>query len=156
MKLLFKQRIFSWLDSYDIYDQYGNTVFTVEGKLSWGHMLHIMDNHGNHIATVKEVVLTFLPRFELYVGEEHIGTIEKRFTLFKPSYLIDFNGWNIEGDFFEWDYTIEDASRKTVAVIGKEVLHLSDTYTIEVANDRDAIYVLMVTLAIDAEKCSRN
>ena len=28
MKLLFKQRFFSWLDSYDIYDEAGNTVFT--------------------------------------------------------------------------------------------------------------------------------
>ena len=26
MKLLFKQRLFSWFDSYDIYDEFGNTV----------------------------------------------------------------------------------------------------------------------------------
>ena len=37
MRLLFKQRFFSWFDSYDIYDEDGNTVFTVEGKLAWGH-----------------------------------------------------------------------------------------------------------------------
>ena len=30
MKLLFKQRFFSWLDSYDIYDEYENTVYTVK------------------------------------------------------------------------------------------------------------------------------
>ena len=36
MKLLFKQRFFSWLDSYDIYDEYENTVYTVKGQLSWG------------------------------------------------------------------------------------------------------------------------
>ena len=33
MKLLFKQRFFSWLDSYDIYDEYENTVYLVKG--SW-------------------------------------------------------------------------------------------------------------------------
>ena len=27
MKLLFKQRLFSWFDSYDIYDEAGETVF---------------------------------------------------------------------------------------------------------------------------------
>ena len=43
MKLLFKQRFFSWFDSYDIYDERGNTVFTVEGKLGWGHVLHVLD-----------------------------------------------------------------------------------------------------------------
>ena len=36
MKLLFKQRMFSWFDSYDIYDEDGNTFFTVEGKLPGG------------------------------------------------------------------------------------------------------------------------
>ena len=37
MKLLFKQRFFSWFDSYDIYDENGDTVYTVEGQLAWGH-----------------------------------------------------------------------------------------------------------------------
>ena len=41
MQLLFKQRLFSWFDSYDIYDESGNTVYTVKGKLSWGHLLEI-------------------------------------------------------------------------------------------------------------------
>ena len=106
MKLLFKQRFFSWLDSYDIFDENGNTVYTVEGQLSWGHCLHIHDIHGTHAATLKEKVLTFLPKFELYLGneQEYLGCIQKEFTLFKPAFDIDFNGWHIEGDFFEWDY----------------------------------------------------
>ncbi len=41
MRLLFKQRFFSWFDSYDIYDEEGRTVFTVQGKLAWGHCLEI-------------------------------------------------------------------------------------------------------------------
>ena len=32
MKLLFKQRFFSWFDSYDIYDEAGNTMFVVKGE----------------------------------------------------------------------------------------------------------------------------
>ena len=43
MKLLFKQRFFSWFDSYDIYDEAGNTVYVVRGQLSWGHCLKIFD-----------------------------------------------------------------------------------------------------------------
>ena len=46
MRLLFKQRFFSWFDSYDIYDEAGNVAYTVEGKLSWGHCLHILDAAG--------------------------------------------------------------------------------------------------------------
>ena len=77
MRLYFKQRFFSWLDSYDIYDEEDRAVFTVEGKLSWGHCLHIQDAAGNHIATLQEKVLSFLPRFELYIGEQYVGCIEE-------------------------------------------------------------------------------
>ena len=45
---------------------------------------------------------------------------------------------------------------RTVAAVSKELLHFTDTYTIDVENAADALYVLMVVLAIDAEKCSRN
>lgn len=111
MKLCFKQRFFSWFDSYDIYDaSTGATAFTVEGKLAWGHCLHILDAQGRHIATVKERVLTFLPKFDLYIGERSIGTIRKEFTLFRPAFVLDFNGWRVQGSFLEWDYTIEDAA----------------------------------------------
>lgn len=36
MKLLFKQRFFSWFDSYDIFDESGNVIFIAKGQLSWG------------------------------------------------------------------------------------------------------------------------
>ena len=31
VKLLFKQRLFSWFDSYDIYDETEQTVYVVKG-----------------------------------------------------------------------------------------------------------------------------
>ena len=155
MKLLFKQRFFSWFDSYDIYDESGATVFTVEGKMSWGHKLHILDANGNHIATVKQELLTFMPRFALYYGDRLIGEIKREFTFFRPSYNIDFNGWHIDGNFFEWDYTISDSYGAMVAKISKELFNFTDTYVIDVADSSNALYALMVVLAIDAEKCSR-
>lgn len=156
MKMLFKQRMFSWFDSYDIYDETGETLYTVEGKLSWGHRLHILDREGRHIGTVQQKVLTWLPRFELYVGEALIGTIEKEFTFFKPRFNIDFNGWRAEGSFLEWDYSILDERGRPAATVSKELFQWTDTYVIDVAEPGDALCALMVVLAIDAEKCSRN
>lgn len=156
MKLLFKQRFFSWFDSYDIYDQNGRTVFTVEGQPAWGHKLHILDSYGRHIATLRQEIFTFMPRFNMFISEREVGSIRKEFTFFKPSFVIDFNGWFVDGDFFEWDYHIYDAHGRAVAAISKELFNFTDTYTIDVENDDDALCALMVTLAIDAEKCSRN
>lgn len=156
MKLLFKQRLFSWLDSYDIYDAAGNTVYTVEGKLSWGHKLVILDRAGNSIGMVKEEVLTFLPRFTIHLGEWEVGQIQKEFTLFHPSFRVDCMNWNVQGDFFQWDYTITDRGGNCIAVISKEFLNWTDTYVLDIQDPQHAVYVLMVALAIDAAKCSAN
>ena len=155
MKLLFKQRFFSWLDSYDIYDEYGNTVYVVKGELSWGHCLKIFDAGGRELGMVKERVLTFLPKFEVYEGAQMIGSICKELTFLKPRYNIDYNGWHIDGDFLEWDYTVYGGGG-VVAKVSKEIFHLSDTYVIDVYNSTDALSALMLVLAIDAEKCSRS
>ena len=154
MRLYFKQRFFSWLDSYDIYDEDENIVFTVEGKLSWGHCLHINDAEGRHIGTLQEKVLTLLPKFEIYIGDTYMGCIKKEFSFFRPQFTIECNGWEAEGEWLEWDYAIYDGERQ-VAVISKELFHFTDTYVIDVAEPGDVLGVLLVALAIDAEKCSR-
>ena len=156
MKLYFKQRLFSWFDSYDIYNEAGETVYVVKGQLSWGHCLKIYDTYGNEIGTVKERVLTLLPKFELFLRGQYMGCISKELTLFRPRYNIDCKGWHVEGDFFEWDYRIMDRSGRCVATVSKEILRLTDTYVIDVLNGQDALCALMLVLAIDAEKCSRN
>ncbi len=156
MKLLFKQRFFSWLDSYDIFNEAGETVFTVKGQLSWGHCLKIFDAMDRELGTVKERIFSFLPKFEMYLGQQYVGCISKEFTFFKPKYNIDCNGWQVEGDFFEWDYRIVNGAGQVVATISKELFNWTDTYAIDVYNQQDALGVLMLVLAIDAEKCSRN
>lgn len=156
MKLLFKQKFFSWFDSYDIYDETGSKIYTVKGELAWGHLLRIYDSNGNDIGYLKEKMLTWLPKFEMYLGESYIGSINKEFTFFKPRFNIDYNGWKIDGDWLEWDYTILNAYGQRVATVSKELLNWTDTYVIDVCDPQNAIYALMLVLAIDAEKCSRN
>lgn len=156
MKLLFKQRFFSWFDSYDIYNEAGETVFTVKGQLSWGHCLKIFDAMGRELGGVQEKIFTFLPKFEMYLGSQYVGCISKEFTFFKPKYNIDCNGWHVEGDFLEWDYCVVNPYGQRVATVSKELFNWTDTYAIDVYNQQDALCVLMLVLAIDAEKCSRN
>ncbi len=156
MKLLFKQRFFSWFDSYDIYDENQNVVYVIKGQLSWGHCLKIFNASGREVGTVKERVFTWLPKFEIYEGERYIGCISKEFSFLKPRYNIDFNGWQVEGSFLEWDYSIIGSTGQEIATVSKELFRMTDTYVLDIVNPRDALPVLMFVLAIDAEKCSRN
>lgn len=156
MKLLFKQRLFSWLDSYDIYDETGQVVYTVKGKLSWGHTLHIYDVNNIHIGTIKEEVLTFLPKFAMYIEDQYIGQIKKEFTFFKPSFVLDCNDWKITGDLWQWDYEIVDRNGAVIGDINKEIWNFTDTYSLTIMHPEHALYVLMIALAIDAQKCTNN
>ena len=153
MKLLFKQRMFSWFDSYDIYDEAGNVVYTVRGELAWGHLLRIYDARGCEIGHIKERVLSWLPQFEMYLGDRHVGSIRKEFSLFRPRFTVDCNGWWVDGDWFGWDYNILDQSGQRIAVVNKELFNWTDTYSIDVRNPNHATCILMLVLAIDAEKC---
>ena len=56
----------------------------------------------------------------------------------------------------EWDYEIQDQNGLTVAIVSKEVLRMTDTYVLDIGLPEDMLYVVMMVLAIDAEKCSRN
>ncbi len=147
--------MFSWFDSYDIYDESGEVRYTVKGQLSWGHCLKIFDAAGNAIGTVKQRIFSFLPKFEIYLDDGYLGCIKREFSFFRPRYNIDFNGWRVEGNFFEWDYLILNAEGDEIATVSKELFNWTDTYSIDVRSPADAVMALMLVLAIDAEKCSR-
>ncbi|MBQ8848957.1 MAG: LURP-one-related family protein [Clostridia bacterium] len=155
MRLLFKQRFFSWFDSYDIYNESGETVYVVKGELSWGHLLRIYDANGQELGMIKEKILTWFPKFEMYLNDRYVGSINKEFSFFKPKFNIDCKGWQVDGDWFEWDYSILDGNGHSVASVSKELWNWTDTYVIDIHDQNDAIYALMLVLAIDAEKCSR-
>lgn len=156
MKLLFKQRVFSWFDSYDIYNENGDTVYQVKGEFSWGHRLQIYDAQGSHIGTVKEKMLTFLPKFQLFVGEQYVGEVVQELTFLRPRYLLECKGWEIQGDIFEWNYQVTDQNGALIMSAEKKPLNFSDTYILDIEDSEDALYCLMIVLAIDAAKCSRN
>lgn len=156
MKLLIKQRVFSWSDTYDVYDENGTAKYFVKAEfLSLGHCLHIYDRAGREIGLIKERLLTLLPVFDIEINGITQGQIEKRFSLFKPKYEVDFNGWRVEGDFLGWDYDVYSGC-SSVVHITKEWFHWGDTYVIDILNPADELMGLLLVIAIDAANCTQN
>ena len=104
MELYFKQRLLSFFDSFDIYDEDDNVIYTVEGQPAWLHKLHVLNAAGEHIATVRQE-LSLLASFELLVGEQSIGCVEQNFSLLRSAFTLDCYDWDIEGDVFGLDYS---------------------------------------------------
>lgn len=154
MKLLIKQRVFSWTDSYDIYDEGGQKKYFVKAELlALGHQLHVYDANDREIGMIKQRLFTFMPTFDIEVGGVKKGSIQKKFTFFKPKYEVDFNGWRCEVDFLSWDYDVYSGC-SAVVHISKQLLHWGDTYVIDIANPSDELMALMLCVAIDAANCT--
>ena len=107
-RLLIKQRVFSWTDTYDVYGEDETPKYFVKAEfLSLTHQIHVYDSRTDReVGAVREKLFSLMPRFEIELDGEPKGHIEKRFTLFRPKYEIDCNGWYAEGDFLGWNYDI--------------------------------------------------
>ena len=79
MQLLIEQRVFSWSDTYDIYDEQGNQKYFVKNELiSLGHRLHVYDAAHNEIGFIKQKLFCLLPTFEIEWNGQLMGHIEQR------------------------------------------------------------------------------
>lgn len=150
MKLYIQQRVFSWTDRFTVWDEWGNARFYVEGELfSFGKRLHILDAMNNELALIQEKVLSWMPRYFVYVGDRQVAEIVKEFTFFRPKYSIAGLDWQVEGDFWAHDYEITQ-NQSPVVTIHKEWMTWGDCYELDIADMNTEIIALAVVLAIDA------
>lgn len=78
MKLLMKQRVFSWTDTYDVYNEAGNKKYFVKAELfRLGHQIHVFDVSGNEIGMIKQRLFTLLPSFDIIIGGREFGNIKR-------------------------------------------------------------------------------
>ncbi len=154
MQLYIKQRVFSWSDTYDVFDENGEPRYYVRGKVfSLGHQIHVYDKHsGKEVGSIHQQLLTLLPKFEIVIDGKVVGTISREFSFLRPRYHVDFQNWEVEGDFLGWDYT---ARRGDIVVltVTKELFTWGDTYVLRYDNPANEIPGLLLTLAIDAANC---
>lgn len=157
MQLLIKQRIFSWGDSYDVYDESEQPRYFVKGKVfSIGHQIHVYNKQtGEEVGAIKQKLLTLMPKFEIIIDGRVVGTISREFTFLRPKYRVDFRDWEVDGDFMGWNYVAHRGDYEVLRVT-KKLLAWSDTYAIHYTNPADEVPALLLVLAIDAVNCSND
>ena len=102
----------------------------------------------NELAFIHQKLLSFLPRFYVYVGGTQVAEIVKEFTLFRNKYSINGLGWDVNGNMFDHDYEITQNGRPIVA-INKAWFTWGDSYALDIAEGVDPVNALSVVLAID-------
>ncbi len=148
MKLYIKQKVFSWKDRFNVYDDAGNEKFYVEGEIfSFGKKLHVYYGK-DEVCFIQQRLLTFMPKYNVYVGKNQPVEIVKNFTFFRHAYTVESLDWDIEGDFFAHEYVITKGGA-TIATVHKEWFTWGDCYAIDIPNPADELYVLCAVLVID-------
>ena len=150
MKLYMKQKVFSWRDKFYIKDEYGTDRYYVEGEFfTIGKKLHVFDMRGREVAYIHEKVFSLLQRFLVYCNDSAVAELVKRFTLFRARYEINGLGWEVDGSFWEHDYTVSSGMLPVVQ-IHKVWMSWGDSYELDIARPEDEVLALAVVLAIDA------
>ncbi len=157
MKLMIKQRVFSWTDSYDVYDEAGEAKYYVKADfLAIGHQIRVYDKRtGAELGAVHQRLLTFLPAFDIVIGGRQLGTVQKKLSLLKPRYEVAFQGWEVTGNFLGWDYRV-DRGGVPLMTISKQLFTWGDTYVLEYNNAANELPGLLLVIAIDAANCSED
>ncbi len=149
MKLLVKEKVFSWNDRFAVYDETGADRYYVEGELfSWGKKLHICDLSGREVAFIEQQLFTFKPRYRVVACGDLIGEVVREFSFFLPRYSVEGANWDVEGDFTAHDYSVLRAGTP-VATIQKEWFTFGDCYAIDILHPADELRALALILAID-------
>ena len=109
MKLYIKQKVFSWMDRFTVFDETGADKYHVEGEFfSWGKKLYVTDLTGHETAFIQQKVFSMMPRFFVYIDGVERAEIVKRLTFFYEKYEIEGLDWTISG-------RMSTASRRTDA-----------------------------------------
>ncbi len=153
MRYQMKQKLFSFGDDFSIVDDNGNHVATVDGKVfSIGNKLAFIDKSGKELAKIEQKLIALKPTYEITRGGKHVATVSKDFfTFFRCSFTVDVPGpddLEAQGSFTEHEYTFSRGGRK-VARVSKSWFSIRDSYGVEIEDEQDAILILASTVVID-------
>ncbi len=149
MKLYIKQKVFSFKDKFNIFDERGEVKYTAAGEIfTLGKKLHVTDTAGNEVIFIRQRLLTLLPKYEIALaGADHVEIV-KKFTVFRHEYAIPQWDVSIQGDFFAHEYEVFRGKEK-IAHLSKEWFTFGDAYAIEIPDQADELMALAAILVVD-------
>ena len=120
MKLFFEDRIMSWCDSFDIFDEIGRKLFRVNADPHGRKKLKIYDvyQRNKSVATIKECDEK-VSGVEIKHGTRFVSVVRRFVSRLFRFFDLGFMGWCARGSFDDGNFLILDANDRTVAKISE-------------------------------------
>jgi uncharacterized protein YxjI len=151
MKFYVKQKLFSAKNKFTIFNENEEEAYKVEGKLfSLQNYLELRRMDDSVVYSTQKKILSLMPKYTIFdaVGKE-VGKVFKKFS-FRPRFDVftEDERFYIEGSVFAHSFGITNGEQ-TVAEIKKKVFKLTDSYEIEIFEDKDVELFLFIVIMID-------
>jgi len=150
-RYILQQKFFTIKDRYEITDDRNQVRFLMRGKFfTIGKKFWLSDARGNDLYFVKQRLFRLLARYDVKQGDNTVGKIKKRLSLFTKRLKVtsDYGNYKVKGNVFAWDFKITDEAGNLVGNISKSILRIADRYTVDIYNN-DA-FILAVAVALDS------
>jgi uncharacterized protein YxjI len=147
-----KEKFWSFGNSFTITDQDEQPRYTVKGKaFSWGDHLTVYDRHGEEAARIHQKMMSFKPRYHIYIGDALFAEMIKEHTWFKKKFTLDLPGPNditVEGSFSDREFIFRRGNDE-VAHVSKDLWRVSGSYGVRIDREEDELPILCACLVID-------
>lgn len=154
MKLYLKQKVFKFLDHYDVYDEEQNVIFTVNQKFRFlGFHADVIAKEGFSSFEIDKEVFRFLPKYILTFEDGEQIILNFRFSLLKRKIDVEstFGNLFVRGSYWDLDFDVLK-EQEVIATISKKWLSWGDTYEVDIYDEKYASEVLGIVIAIDSQK----
>lgn len=155
MKLYIEQKIFSIWGRYSVYQENGDIAYNVQAYPALGKKMIIRDQNNVEVGMLKQELIHFLPTFQVWRKGQKVGYVSCKVSFLRPRLVMNYKGWNVTGDVWNWNYQVNDKRHRPIASVHLKIWHITQHYEINAANDADALDVLMLALAISALKTAQ-
>lgn len=155
MKFHIKERAWTLREEFIVRDHENRPVFKIKGKF-----FHIGDNLVIHdlrsreeVAHIKQKMLALTPHYEIFHHHAHWASLHEKLLHFLGERfkikLESGSTLHIDGDLWNWDFSVSNERGDLLAQIGKRVSLFRDSYAVDIAQGVDV--PLMIALAIVIE-----
>lgn len=151
MILYIKQKVFSFTDSYNVFDENLQPIYKVSSEfLSFLSKIHLYDMYDNELFFIKKKLSFIFAEYDIYKGDLLFAEIRREFSLFRPRLTVTsaYGNYEIQGDFLSMDFDII-YNGTLLGTISKEWLSFGDSYRLNVANSENAAFFSALVIAID-------
>ena len=148
MRMICKRRLWSLVGSYEFYDEFDRLLYTAKGKFKHGRYFEIYDSDMKKVAVIKQRLFRIMYCFDVYMNDEYIGKIKRKFRPIDLKYVFDYKKWS--ASVIKLHTEVLDCNGNTTVDILLDQGHLTENYIVDVADEKDTIYAAMITSVFDS------